>query len=309
MGTMNVKPDRGLGSGVERFLRSVPTWIVLVIVGLWTVPTAGLFVSSLRGGGPEKVWWSYLTSADGWSLDAYRAALSMSVNNSFADGLLNQLAIAVPATLLPLLLGSAAAYAFSWLHFRGRRGLLFAVVALIAVPAQVILIPLLRTYSGGARLFLPLIDKTVTVFPDINLAGTLEAVWITHVGLTLPFAIFLLYGAMVRLPESLVDAARVDGASHLRIFWSVALPLTRPALAALGVLLFLWSWNDFLIALTMIGGNNPELLPATVKLGSFSLPGSGPVFAAAAFVHSALSMAVFLILKRHFVKGLLTGAE
>ena len=309
MGTMNVGPDRGLGRGVERLLRSVPTWVVLLIVGLWTVPTAGLFVSSLRGGGPEKVWWSYLTSAEGWSLGAYRAALSMSVNNSFADGLLNQLAIAVPSTLVPLLLGSAAAYAFSWLHFRGRRGLLFAVVALIAVPAQVILIPLLRTYSSGARLFLPVIDKTLTVFPDINLAGTLEAVWITHVGLTLPFAIFLLYGAMVRLPESLVDAARVDGASHLRIFWSVALPLTRPALAALGVLLFLWSWNDFLIALTMIGGNNPELLPATVKLGSFSLPGSGPVFAAAAFVHSALSMAVFLILKRHFVRGLLTGAE
>lgn len=309
MGIATRPTDRGLGRWIERFLRSVPTWVVLLIAGIWTVPTAGLLVSSLRGGGPERVWWSYLSSLEGWSLDAYRAALSMSVNNSFADGLLNQLAIAVPSTLVPLLLGSAAAYAFAWLEFRGRRSLLFGVTALIAVPAQIVLIPLLRTYSNGARLALPLLDKTVTVFPDIGLAGTLEAVWITHVGLTLPFSIFLLYGAMVRLPESLVDAARVDGASHLRIFWSVALPLARPALAALGVLLFLWSWNDFLIPLTMIGGNNPELLPATVKLGSLSLPGSGPVFAAAAFVHSALSILVFLVLQRHFVRGLLTGAE
>ncbi len=298
-----------LGPRLERILRAVPTWLLLLIAGLWTVPTAGLLVSSLRGGGPEKVWWSYLTSLDGWSLDAYRATLSMSVNNSFADGLLNQLAIALPSTLVPLLLGAAAAYALAWLSFRGRRALLFGSVALIAVPAQAVLIPLLRMYSRGAQLALPFVDKTITVFPDIGLAGSLEAVWITHVGLTLPFSIFLLYGAMVRLPASLVDAARVDGASHLRIFWRVALPLTRPALAALGVLLFLWSWNDFLIALTMIGGNHPELLPATVKLGSLSLPGSGPVFAAGAFVHSALSIAVFLLLQRHFVKGLLTGAE
>lgn len=302
-------PIEPLSPRLRRFLGSVPTWVLLLIAGMWTFPTAGLLVASLRGGGPEQVWWKYLASLDGWTLDGYRAAISMSVNNSFAEGLLNQLAIAVPATLVPLLLGAAAAYALIWLRFRGRRTLYFGIVALIAVPIQVILIPLLRMYSGGASLYLPILDKTLTVFPDLNLAGTLEAVWITHVGQTLPFAIFLLAGAMVRLPESIIDAAIADGAGHLRIFWRIVLPLSTPALAALGVLLFLWSWNDFLVALTMIGGNNPENLPATVKLGSFSLPGEGPVFAAGAFIHSAISIGVFLGLQRFFVKGLLTGAE
>lgn len=287
----------------------MPTWVLLAVAVLWTVPTAGLLVSSLRVSGPERVWWEYFQSSEGWGLDAYRAAFARSANVTFADGLLNQFAIAIPATVVPLLLGAAAAYALVWIPFRGNRAMYIGIVALIAVPAQVILIPLLRLYSGGAQVTLPIIDKTITVFPDLGLAGSLEAVWITHVGLTLPFAIFLLAGAMVRLPPSLIDAARVDGAGHHRIFWSVVLPLTIPALAALGVLLFLWAWNDFLIALTMIGGNNPENLPATVNLGSFTLPGSGSLFAAAALIHSAFSIAVFLLLQRYFVKGLLTGAE
>lgn len=302
-------PFQPLGPGLRRFLGWIPTWILLLIVALWTLPTAGLFVGSLRGGGPERVWWAYLTSTEGWTLGGYRAALSMSVNNSFAEGLLNQLAIAVPSTIVPLLLGSAAAYALVWIPFRGRRAMFIGIVALLAVPAQALLIPLLRMYSGGAHWTIPILDKTMTVFPDIGLAGSLVAVWVTHVGLGLPFAIFLLGGAMVRLPQSIIDAARADGASHLRIYWRIVLPLTVPALAGLGVLLFLWSWNDFLIALTMIGGNNPENLPATVKLGSLSLPGGGPVFAAGAFLHSAVSIAVFLALQRYFVKGLLATAE
>lgn len=304
-------PGQGqpLSPGLRRFLSWVPTWLVALVAIVWTVPTAGLFISSLRGGGPEQVFWRYLGSLDGWTLDAYRAALSVSANNSFGESMLNQLAIAIPSTLLPLLLGSAAAYALTWIHFRGRRALFYTVIALIAVPIHALLIPLLRLYSGGAELTVPLIEKSLTVFPDLGLAGTLQAVWLTHAGTTMPFAIFLLVGAMVRLPQSLIDSAVVDGASHVRVFSSVVLPLIKPALAALGVLLFLWSWNDFIVPLTLIGGNNPENLPATVRLGSLSLPGTGPFFAAAAFVHSAVSIAVFLLLQRSFVRGLLTGAD
>ena len=298
-----------LSPALRRFLGWVPTWVLLLIAGLWTIPTAGLFISSLRAGGPEQVFWKYLGSLEGWTLGAYGAALSVSANNSFAESMLNQLAIAIPSTLIPLLLGAAAAYALTWMQLPGRRQLFYAVVMLMAVPIHALLIPLLRLYSGGAHITLPVIDKTLTVFPDIGLAGSIEAVWFTHVGTTLPFAIFLLAGAMIRLPRSLIDAAVVDGASHLRIFFNVVLPLTKPAMAGLGVLLFLWSWNDFIVPLTMIGGNNPENLPATVRLGSLSLPGSGPFFAAAAFIHSSVSVIVFLVLQRSFVRGLLISAE
>ena len=218
-----------LDPGLKRLLSWVPTWVLLLIAGLWTIPTAGLFISSLRGGGPELVFWEYLGTTEGWTLGAYQAALSVSANNSFAESMLNQLTIAIPSTVIPLLIGAAAAYALTWMNLPGRRALFYAVVMLMAVPIHALLIPLLRLYSGGAHITLPIIDKTLTVFPDIGLAGSLEAVWLTHTGTTLPFAVFLLAGAMIRLPQSLIDAAVVDGASHLRIFFRIVLPLTKPA--------------------------------------------------------------------------------
>jgi alpha-glucoside transport system permease protein len=155
----------------------------------------------------------------------------------------------------------------------------------------------------------PIVNRTVTLFPDFGLAGTLPAVWLTHIGAALPFSVFLLVYSMVRLPRSLVDSARADGASHMQIYWHVIVPLSRSALAALGVLLFVWSWNDFVIALTMIGGGNPSALPVTVRLGSVGTAVGGPVLLAGLIIHASVSVAVFLGLQEYFERGLLTGIE
>lgn len=295
---------------LRRLLDWLPTWVLFLVAGLWTLPTAGLFMSSVRNWPRQQSgWWTNLADPETYTFDAYRGALSTTVNNTFVEGMANSLAIAIPATVVPLLLAAWVAYAIGWIPFRGRNWVFFGSVALIALPIQAALIPLLQTYSGGAHLTLPVIERTVTIFPDFNLAGTLPAVWLTQIGFALPFSIFLLTTAMAGLPASVVDAARADGATHSQTFWRVALPLTVPTLAGLGALLFLWSWNDYLVPLTMIGGGNPENLPATTKLVSYSQATGGSGIAAATFLHSAIAMLVFVVLQRYFTRALILSVE
>ncbi len=299
-----------LSPRIRRLLDRVPTWVLFLIAGLWTLPTAGIVVSSLRKWPSQQSgWWTDLLNTETWTLDAYRAAVSVSVNNSFVESMFNSLAIALPATLIPLFFGALAAYAIGWIPFRGKTAVFFGMIALIALPVQAALIPLLQAFSGGAHLSLPALGKTVTLFPDLGLAGGLPAVWLPLVGFALPFSIFLLTVTIVQLPASVFEAARSDGASHMQVFWHIAFPLMTPTLAGLGVLLFLWSWNDYLIGLTMIGGGNPEALPATIRLVAYSVPTGGAAIQAAACLHSAVSIGVFLALQRYFAKSLVLSVE
>ncbi len=220
----------------------------------------------------------------------------------------NSFAIAVPSTLIPLLIGSAAAYALVWLPFRGSAFLFFGIVALIAVPVYGVLIPILQAFVAGVHLTLPFIDKTVTLVPALGLAGSIPGVWSIHVGTQLPFAVLLLVFAAARVPRSLIDAARLDGASHAQIYWRVVMPPITPTLAALGVLLFLCAWNDSVVALTIIGGNGVNF-PATVRFTSIGSASDGPVIMAMIFVHSSVALAVFFGLQRSFLRGLLTGVD
>lgn len=300
----------GLGPVVGRVLRWVPTWTLAVVAAVWLFPTAGALIASLRpfAFGRTAGWWQNLLDPATWTLEPYRIALDATANNSFVASMLNSFAIALPSAIIPLLLGSAAAYGFVWLPFRGSRAVLLGVVAMIAVPIYGILLPLLQAYSFGAHLTIPLLDKTVTLFPDLGLSGSIPAVWITHVGTHLPFAIFLLVFAVARVPRSLIHSARLDGASEPQIYWRVVIPLITPALASLGILLFLWAWNDFIVALTIIGSNGAAL-PATVRFSAVGVIVDGPVTLAMIFIHSAVAVAVFFGLQRFFVRGLLTGTE
>ena len=146
-----------------------------------------------------------------------------------------------------------AAYAFAWIPFKGREMLFIATVALLAIPLQTSLIPLLQLFAGGGHWTIPFIDKTITFFPDLDLAGKVTAVWLTHTGFGLPFAIFLLHNYISGLPKDVFESAQIDGANHFTIFWRLVLPLSVPVLAAFAIFQFLWTYNDYLIALTMIG--------------------------------------------------------
>jgi len=305
-------PKPGKTGAVYRLLRSIPTWVLWILVLVWSIPTLGLFVNSFRGRDEQRAsgWWTVLGgNFDGFTLDNYKDVLAASAQGGMKQGLANSLAIALPATLIPIAIAAFAAYAFAWIDFKGRQGLFIATVSLLAIPTQVALIPLAQMYSRGAHITIPWFDKTITVFPNLELIGSTTAVWLTHAAFAMPFAIFLLHNYISSLPRDLFEAARIDGADHFKIFWRLVLPLSMPVLAAFAIFQFLWTWNDYLIALTMVGAN-PDALPATVKIASQAgeFGRLEHLLTAGAFLQAAVPLAVFFLLQRFFVRGILAGS-
>ncbi len=294
--TTAVTAGRTIGTTATRARRRVTSrWaslIAVVLTVLWTIPTFGLLVTSVR---PEadiqtSGWWTDLLSPD-FTLDNYRQVLeSQSSGRSLSQAFINSLVITVPAVLGSVSLALLAAYALAWTKFKGRDYLFVLIFALQIVPVQITLIPLLN------------------LVVDAGLAGTFWPIWVTHAIFSLPLGIFLLHNFMKDLPQELVDAARIDGAGHAQIFRRIVLPLVTPAVAAFGVFLFLWIWNDLLIALTF--ANTPDTNPMTVALANLSgsRGTSWYLLSAAAFVSMVVPLIVFLSMQRFFVRGLLAGS-
>ncbi|WP_442907710.1 carbohydrate ABC transporter permease [Kineococcus sp. G2] len=260
--------------------------IALLIAALWTIPTLGLLVTSFRVESDIQTdgWWNVFTRPlfTGYN---YVSALETGLGDNFV----NTLVITIPAVIIPITLALLAAYAFAWIPFRGREVLFVAVFALQVVPLQVTLIPLLSLYV------------------DIGIAGSFWTVWLSHTMFGLPLAIFLLHNFMKDVPASLVEAARMDGAGHVTVFFKVLLPLLVPAIAAFGVFQFLWVWNDLLIALTFAGGDATPLTSAIADLAG-TRGNAWYLLAPGAFLAMAVPLAVFLGLQRFFVRGLLAGS-
>jgi alpha-glucoside transport system permease protein len=205
--------------------------------------------------------------------------------------LINTIAVAVPSTVIPILIAAFAAYGFAWMRFPGRFLLFTIVVALLVVPLQVALIPILRDY---VRL-------------DLN--GTYMAVWLAHTGFGLPLATYLLYNYVSQLPRDILESAFIDGASHFTIFTRLILPLSLPALASFAIFQFLWVWNDYLVALVFIG-SQPGVQVLTMRLADMvgSRGQDWHVLTAGAFISMIIPLMVFFSLQRYFVRGLLAGS-
>ncbi|MBP1464849.1 carbohydrate ABC transporter permease [Candidatus Chloroploca sp. M-50] len=205
--------------------------------------------------------------------------------------LINNIAVVVPATVIPILIAAFAAYGFAWMRFPGRFLLFTIVVALLVVPLQVALIPILRD------------------FVSLDLNGTYMAVWLAHTGFGLPLATYLLYNYISQLPRDILESAFIDGASHFTIFTRLILPLSVPALASFAIFQFLWVWNDYLIALVFIG-SQPNVQVLTMRLADMvgSRGQDWHVLTAGAFISMLIPLIVFFSLQRYFVRGLLAGS-
>lgn len=288
------KPRRGKSAAGDAARTITSPWasgFAILMAIAWTIPTFGLFITSFRkqediqGSG----WWKALGGS--FTLDNYKQVLQGAKGQPpLTDFFINSLVIVIPSVLLPLLLASLAAYAFAWIDFPFKNALFVGVFALQIVPLQVALLPL------------------VTMYQNMGIGGSYWSLWLSHTAFSLPLAVFILHNFMKDIPASLLEAARVDGAGHVRIFFQVLLPLIAPALASFGIFQFLWVWNDLLVALTMLGGS-PELAPLTMILNTISgtLGNRWYLLSAAAFISIALPVAVFLALQRYFVRGLLAG--
>jgi alpha-glucoside transport system permease protein len=272
------------------FITRSPLHLVLILVAvIWLVPTIGLAITSFR---PEQEiassgWWYGITHWD-WTLQNYSSVLH---GQHMERAFVNSLIITLPATLLPLTIGALAAYGFAWGSFPFRDTVFLFVVALMIVPIQTSLVPLLKLFRDNG-----------------HLNNGYWGIWLAHTAFGLPLAIFLLRNFFITLPKDLIEAARMDGASDFSIFRRVVVPLSVPALASFAIFQFLWVWNDLLMALIFVSDSNKQ--PMTVRVTTL-LSAYGHQYgllAAAAFLLMTVPLLVFFALQRYFVQGLLAGS-
>jgi alpha-glucoside transport system permease protein len=269
-----------------RWIGKTPVHLSLIVIAiLWLIPTIGLLITSFRPKGDilSSGWWT----AHSFTLHNYDVVLN---SNGLGAAFVRSLIIAVPATLFPLLLGAMAAFAFSWIAFPFRDTIFLILVALMVIPIQSAFVPDLK------------------LFRDLGGLNTwYGGIWIAHTTFALPFCIFLLRNFFISLPRDLIEAARVDGASNVKIFWYVVLPLSVPALASFGIFQFLWVWNDLLNALIFLPS---DLWPMTARISQLqSTYGvEWHLLSAAAFILMIVPLIVFFSLQRYFVQGLLAGS-
>ncbi len=260
---------------------------LLAVVLIWMIPMIGLLVASFRGSVATRSsgWWTVFTGGEvALSLDNYQRVLSDGMGESF----INSLTVAVPATVIPILAAAFAAYAFSWMEFRGREWLFVLFVGLLVVPLQVAFIPLTR------------------LFIDLGVQSDFIKVWLAHTGFGMPLAVYILRNYIGSLPREVIESARVDGASHFQTFWRLIMPLSVPALAAFAIFQFLWTWNDFLVALVFMVNNEVVTVTLAELVGSRGQ--DWHLLTAGAFITMVVPLIVFFGLQRFFIRGLTAGS-
>jgi alpha-glucoside transport system permease protein len=263
----------------------------LVICLLWMIPALGLLVTSVRT--PEAAdtsgWWTGLFrfwGTDQWTLANYSQVL----DGGMATAFINSIVVAEPATIIPILIAAFAAYAFTFMRIPGRETIFAIVISMLVVPIQVAFVPMLQ------------------LFKSFDLVGTFPAVWLLHTGFGMPLAIYIIRNYMGTLPASIIESAKVDGASHFTTFWRLVLPMSVPVLASFAIFQFLWVWNDLLIALIFLGQTNEVV---TVNLAQLlgRLGEGWQLLTAGAFITMTLPLIVFFALQRYFVRGLTAGSS
>jgi alpha-glucoside transport system permease protein len=228
-----------------------------------------------------------------FTLENYVTVLSA---QGIAQSFINSLTVAIPATVIPILIAAFSAYALAWMRFPGRGLIVAIIVGLLVVPLQMSLIPLLRMYNGIANIF------------ATDSKGYF-GVWLAHTAFGLPLAIYLLRNYMAGLPREIMESARIDGASHFKIFTTMILPLSFPALASFAIFQFLWVWNDLLVALVFLGAQDDKLVLTGRLVSLLGTHGDNwELLTSGAFISIVVPLIVFFGLQRYFVRGLLSGS-
>jgi alpha-glucoside transport system permease protein len=279
--------DRGPGNA-GWFARVTLT----IVCFLWVVPTVGLLLTSFRplDDANNTGWWTLFThpsTIGNMTFSNYKQAIDQA---HLGEAFINSVAIALPATFIPVLVAAFAAYAFTFMDFKGRDFLFLLVVSLLVVPNYVAFVPILKIYG------------------QVGLKG-FPTVWLAHIGFGMSLAIYILRNYMATLPKTVIESAKIDGASHFQTFYKLVLPMSVPALASFAIFQFLWVWNDLLVALVFIGPGDNAPITVAVKNNLLGQQGAGwNLISAGGLLSMIVPIIVFLALQRFFVRGLTAGA-
>ncbi len=283
------------------------TAVLVLICLMWTIPTLGIFITSFRTADATNStgWWKAFSTMKNFTLDNYNQVLfgqRYNVGNAtgttairgatMLSAFLSSITVTIPSVIIPIFIAAAAAYGFAWLNFKGRGVLLAMIIALLVVPLQISLIPILRDYNR------------------IGLNGSYLGIWLAHAGFGLPLATYMMFNYISSLPRSILESAFIDGASHFTTFVRLILPLSIPAIASFAIFQFIWVWNDMLVALVFLSGAGQKLEVVTVRLMNMAGTRGADwhLLTAGAFVSLILPLGVFLGLQKFFVRGLLSGS-
>ncbi|MBK8757262.1 MAG: carbohydrate ABC transporter permease [Actinomycetales bacterium] len=269
---------------------------LLLLCCLWMIPVLGLLISSFRTRDAQfsSGWWSAIANPlefTQWTMNNYAQVMGDNQSGvNMGQAFLNSFIVTVPATIIPILIAAFAAYAFTFMEWKGRDLVFVIIVGLLVVPNQVALLPLLKLYN------------------QLHISGTFPAVWLAHIGFGMPLAVYILRNYMSSLPRAVIESAKIDGASHFTTFWRLIMPMSTPALASFAIFQFLWVWNDLLISLIFLGRGENTI--ATVALqGMQGQTGQGrELIPSAGFVTIVIPILVFLSLQRYFIRGMTSGA-
>ena len=282
--------DKARSVGSSKMLWLIEAAVVILCL-LWLIPTIGLLITSLRPRTESNSngWWNVFANPTQITIDNYRDVLTTGAI-PFADAFVNSMTVAIPATIIPILIAAFAAYVFTFMHFPGRDVLFIIIVGLLVVPNQVAFVPL------------------SIIFQQMGINGQFATVWLAHTGFGMPLAVYILRNYMASLPKSVVESAEIDGASHWQTFWRLIIPMSTPALASFAIFQFLWVWNDLLVALIFLGQGDNAVLTIALA-GVLGTRGENwHLLTAGAFISMVLPLVVFFALQRYFVRGLTAGA-
>jgi alpha-glucoside transport system permease protein len=287
-GTTVVRKPESPATKIVRGVSRAPVHITLLVIGLlWLVPTFGLFMISIFDPAKSATegWWNIFSDPSSATFENYRQLFA---NHQIVSSLKVTVLVTLGATILPVIIAALAGYAFAWIDFPGRDWFFVGLIALLALPIQMALIPIFRLYN------------------TLNIYDTIIGLILFHSAFALPFAIFLLRNFFIGIPKDLMEAARIDGASEMRIFFRLILPLGLPAVASLGIFQVLFVWNDLIVGLTLAQDNQPIAPVIAAQLRQFS--SNLDLIAPAAFVSLVVPLTIFLAFQRYFVQGLLAGS-
>lgn len=251
-------------------------------------PTAWLFLTSVKPRSEIYAWpISFLPKR--FTFENYVHIVTQ--NSELLRYILNSLIVATATTFLILAIGGLAAYSLSRLTYRGRGVILVGILAVSMFPP------------------LALLPSLFNMFLQVHMLSTYPALILAHTGLYLPMAIWILASFYRTIPYEIEDSARIDGASSLRVFWSVILPLSTPGLIATGLIAFIMSWNEFPLALVLMPQNSMRTAPVGLSLfpGQYAFPWE--TISAATILAIVPVLLITGVFQERLIGGLTAGAS